>query len=84
LISVFPKSNGRGEQKLPICEPISGSQNAKLSDAVVVVVEEVDGVLFEVSALVIVLDDHSDVLVPGHAGVLLANAQKSTLSEPGD
>jgi hypothetical protein len=34
LISVFPKSNGRGEQKLPICEPISGSQNAKLSDAI--------------------------------------------------
>jgi type I restriction enzyme M protein len=33
LISGIPKSNGRGEQKLPICEPISGSQNAKLSDA---------------------------------------------------
>jgi hypothetical protein len=30
-------------------------------------VEEVDGVLFEVSALVIVLDDHSDVFVSGHA-----------------
>ena len=32
-----------------------------------IVVKEVDGVLFEVSALVIVLDDHSDVFVSGHA-----------------
>ncbi len=31
------------------------------------VVEEVDGVLFDVSALVIILDDHPDVFVPGHA-----------------
>ena len=31
------------------------------------VVEEVDGVLFDVPALVIVLNDHSDILVPGHA-----------------
>ncbi len=31
------------------------------------VVQEVDRVLFEVSALVIVLDDHSDVFVSGHA-----------------
>jgi hypothetical protein len=32
-----------------------------------IVVEEIDGVLFDVSALVIVLDDYSDVLVPCHA-----------------
>jgi hypothetical protein len=31
------------------------------------VVEEIDGVVFEVSALVIVLDDPSDVFVSGHA-----------------
>ena len=31
------------------------------------VVQEVDRVLFEISALVIVLDDHSDVFVSGHA-----------------
>jgi hypothetical protein len=34
--------------------------------SIFVVVEEIDDVLFDVSALVIVLDDHSDVLVPGH------------------
>ncbi len=32
-----------------------------------VVVEEIDGVLFDVPALVIVLDDHSDVFVARHA-----------------
>jgi hypothetical protein len=30
-------------------------------------VQKVDRVLFEISALVIVLDDHSDVFVSGHA-----------------
>ncbi len=32
-----------------------------------IVVEEIDRVLFEVSALVIILDNHSDVFVSGHA-----------------
>jgi len=30
-------------------------------------VKEIDGVLFQISSPVIVLDDHSDVFVSGHA-----------------
>jgi len=46
-----------------------GEGNGFLATAksIFVVMEEVDGVLFEVPALVIVPDDHSDVFVPGHA-----------------
>jgi hypothetical protein len=33
LILVIPKSTDLSRRKIPICEPISGSQNMKLSDA---------------------------------------------------
>ena len=44
--------------------------------------KEIDGVLFEVSALAIVLDDHSDVLVSGHA--LRLAVGEAQIERPGD
>ena len=47
------------------CDPHFSSRTSFFF--LLLVVEEIDRVVFNVSALVIVLDDHSDVFVSGHA-----------------